>query len=380
MLLSIPPGWVDFAKGQADMKVLVVLNPGAGQTAHEAVREALDVRFRASHIEYEIHETRKTQKVGEIVRARLAEGFDLVVAAGGDGTVSDVIDGLVGVPKPLGIIPTGTGNLIARELGIPQDVVEAIEVIASAPGSRRIDAMRIGQRVFVLNASVGISASVIGSTTREHKRRFGRVAYFGTTLLNIFAFRSRTLVVAVDGLAHEYRAVEAAILNCGMLAKSLHPKGPAIRIDDGHLDVWILGPKAVRDYPRYLGGILRGQPVDLARYIKAERTVTIRSNVPISVQADGDIIGTTPLEIELLPGAVTVLVPTTPEVPESAAPGGARVIAPSQPLSPNRQTRGFHASSREHAVPIFHLLVGRSGLDGGLRPQDHRQLAPHEAR
>jgi len=101
----------------------------------------------------------------------------------------------------------------------------------------------------VLNASVGISASVIGSTTREHKRRFGRIAYVGTAILKVFAFRSRYLVVAVDGLANEYRAVEAAIMNCGILAKSLHPKGPPIRIDDGHLDVWILGPKAIRDYP-----------------------------------------------------------------------------------------------------------------------------------
>jgi diacylglycerol kinase (ATP) len=296
------------------MKAFVVLNPAAGKSAHEAVREALRRRFGASRIEYEVHETLKTQKVGEIVRARMREGFDLAVAAGGDGTVSDVIDGLVGVPKPLGIIPTGTGNLIARELGIPQDAEEAVEVIASAPRSRKIDAMRIGRRVFVLNASVGISAAVVGSTTRESKNRFGRIAYFGTAVWKVFTSRSRYLVVAVDGQAHEYRAVEAAIMNCGMLARTLHPKGPEISIDDGHLDVWILGPKAIRDYPRYIRGILGGRPVDLARFITAETSVTIRSSVPIPVQADGDIIGATPLEVELLPGAVLVLVPADPVV------------------------------------------------------------------
>lgn len=294
------------------MKAFVVLNPAAGKTAHESVREALDKRFMTSHIGYEIYETRKEEKVGEVVRARLRDGFDLAVAAGGDGTVSDVIDGLVEIPKPLGIIPTGTGNLIARELGIPEGVNDAVEVIASAPRSRKIDAMRIGKRVFVLNASVGISASVIGGTTRENKHRFGRIAYVWTTVIKLFTLKSRYLVVSVDGLSHEYRAVEAAIMNCGMLARTLYPKGPEIHIDDGHLDVWILGPKRIRDYPRYIRGIMRGRPVDLARFICAEMNVTIRSNVPIPVQADGDIIGTTPLDVRLLPGAVTVLVPKEP--------------------------------------------------------------------
>ena len=311
------------------MKAFVILNPAAGKKSHESVREALSRHFAATQIEYEVHETLKAEKPGEIVRARLRDGFDLVVAAGGDGTVSDVIDGLVGSPKPLGIIPTGTGNLIARELGIPDDINDAIEVIASAPRSRRIDAMRIGRRMFVLNASVGISAAVMGGTTRKSKNRFGRIAYIGTTVLKMFTLKPRYLVVAVDGKAHAYRAVEVAIMNCGMLAKMLYPKGPEICIDDGHLDVWILGLKTVRDYPRYIRGIMAGRPVDLfARFINAEKSVTIRSSVPLPVQADGDIIGTTPVEIELLPGAVTVLVPEEPVI--VPAPGLDRDVVMAQ--------------------------------------------------
>jgi diacylglycerol kinase family enzyme len=218
-------------------------------------------------------------------------------------------------PKPLGIIPTGTGNLIARELGIPDDVNDAVAVIASASHSRKIDAMRVDRRMFVLNTSVGISASVIGSTTRKNKNRFGRIAYVGTTILKMFTLKPRYLEVAVDGKAHAYRAVEVAILNCGMLAKMLYPKGPEIRIDDGHLDVWILGLRTIRDYPRYIRGLMHGRPVDLlARFIDAEQSVAIRGNVPLPVQADGDIIGTTPVEVELLPGAVTVLVPEAPGI------------------------------------------------------------------
>lgn len=296
------------------MKAFVVLNPVAGKGTDESVREALANRFGTSHIEYEIYETVKTEKVAEVVRARLRDSVDLVVAAGGDGTVSDVIDGMVRNPKPLGIVPTGTGNLIARELGIPQDVDEAIAVIASAPHSRTIDAMRIGRRLFILNASVGISASVIGSTTRKSKNRFGRIAYLGATILKIFTLRPRHLVVAVDGLAQEYRAVEVAIMNGGILAKTLYPRAPKISIDDGRLDIWILGRRTFRDYPRYIRGAMRGRPVDLARFISAEKSISIRSKVPMPVQADGDIIGTTPIAVELLRGVVTVLVPEAPAI------------------------------------------------------------------
>ena len=99
------------------MKVFAVLNPAAGQETQESVRDALARRLGASHIPYEVHETVEGDRLGDIVRARLRDGFDLVVAAGGDGTVSGVVDGLVGSSIPLCIIPTGTGNLIARELG-----------------------------------------------------------------------------------------------------------------------------------------------------------------------------------------------------------------------------------------------------------------------
>ena len=305
------------------MRALVVLNPAAGQEGHEPVREALADHLGPSRIEFDIHETRREDDLGKIVRERLRSGFDLVVAVGGDGTISDVIDGLVGTSIPLGIVPTGTGNLVARDLGIPSEIDDAVRVIAAAPRSRKIDAMRIGDRVFVLNVSVGFSAAVIRRTSQGSKHRFGRIAYLAAIVSKIFTSRPRTLVVTADGARCEYRALEVAIMNCGMLARMLYPKGPEIRIDDGRLDVFILGIRTIREYPRFVVGILAGRPADfVSRYTGAERRVTIRSDVPLPVQADGDIIGTTPIEVELLPGAVTVLVPEEdPNVPTPDAGG-----------------------------------------------------------
>jgi diacylglycerol kinase family enzyme len=240
------------------MRAFVVLNPAAGQEGHEPVREALADHLGPSRTEFEVHETRREDDLGEIVRARRRSGFDLVVAAGGDGTVSDVIDGLVGTSIPLGIVPTGTGNLVARDLGIPNEIDDAVRLIAGAPRSRKIDAMRIGDRVFVLNVSVGFSAAVIRGTSQGNKHRFGRIAYLGAIVSKIFTSRPRTLVVTADGARHEYRALEVAIMNCGMLAKMLYPKGPEIRIDDGRLDVFVLGIRTIREYPRFVVGMSRG--------------------------------------------------------------------------------------------------------------------------
>ncbi len=300
----------DFA---AQMKALVILTPPADKTAHESLREAMKRHFTASHIDFEVHETLKTDRPNQIVRDRLREGFDMVVAAGGDGTVSAVSDGLAGSSIPLGIIPTGTGNLFARELDVPLEVDAAVALIAGTPRSRKTDAMRIGKRMYILNASVGISATVIGSTTRKSKGRFGRIAYVGTAIFKLLKFKllkPRHLIVTVDGEAHKYRAVEVAITNCGILGKMLYPKGPDICVDDGHLDVWVLSMQTFLDYPRYLFDLVTGRPTKLhAHFIKAEKSISIRCSVPLSVQADGDIIGRTPVEIEILPGALTVLVP-----------------------------------------------------------------------
>jgi len=203
--------------------------------------------------------------------------------------------------------------LIAREINIPLEIDDAVALITGAHKLRKIDAMRIDKRAYILNVSVGISASVIGGTTHKNKSRFGRIAYLGTAILKVFTFRNRYLAVAIDGKTQTYRAAEVTISNCDILSKILYPKGPDVSIDDGHLDVWILSSKTLLDYPRYLFQMITRRPAkNLSHFINSEKSVSIRSHVSLPVQADGDIIGTTPVKIEILPGTVTVLVPEKP--------------------------------------------------------------------
>jgi diacylglycerol kinase family enzyme len=102
--------------------------------------------------------------------------------------------------------------------------------------------------------------------------------------------------------------VEVSISNCGVIAKTLYPNGPDIRTDDGHVDIWVLSMDSFFDYVRYVLGVAFRRRAK-AQFLTAEKSIAVASRVPLTVQADGDIIGTTPLQVEILPGALTVLVP-----------------------------------------------------------------------
>jgi len=292
------------------MKVLVILNPASGKNTIELIREAVTRQFTISKIAFEIYESKREDNLGDIVRARLKDGFELVVAAGGDGTVSKVINGLVGTHIPLGIIPAGTANLLAQELKVPLSIEDAIALIIGRHEFKKIDVMKIGHRVYDLNVSSGLSATVVSNTTPENKSRFGFFAYVWMTIVKLFTLKDHYFVVTVDGKTLKYRAAEIAIFNCGIIAKSLYPQGPDILIDDGHLNVWVLNAKTIQDYPWYLFQMITRRPAKhLSHFVTAEKTISIKSDVPVPVQADGDIIGMTPVEIEVLPGAIEVIVP-----------------------------------------------------------------------
>ena len=235
------------------------------------------------------------------------------MAAGGDGTVSAVINGIVGTAIPLGIIPAGTGNLLAHELDIPLEAKDAVALITETHKLRKIDAMRIGKIAYILNISVGAIAAVVSDTSPKNKKRFGRTAYVWTVFNKLFTLRQRYLTVSVDGKALKYRAIEVVIFNSGKIAKTLYPKGPDIRIDDGYVDVWIMGIQTIRDYPQYLFKMMTGKPAKrISHFIRARKTVSVKSRIPLPVQADGDIFGTTPIEVEVIPSALTVLVGKKP--------------------------------------------------------------------
>jgi diacylglycerol kinase family enzyme len=287
------------------MKLLLITS----NTINAFSRDTLLQSLRASGMTYEVVETNVA--LDETIRKRLTEGWDCVAAAGGDGMVAAVAHTLIGTDTPLGILPLGTGNLVARELGIPLEIADAVNLLADNPKPKPIDAMRITGKTYLLNAGVGVNAEVIDQTSRLGKSLFGRTAYVGTAVWKALQAKTHKIEITIDGETHTHSATDVLISNCGILARALYPNGPDIRADDGLLDIGVIRMKSPLEYPWYY--LLRWIAPKRVNTINIETTarqsVTIRCHKPIVVQADGDVIGTTPVTIELLPLAVTILVP-----------------------------------------------------------------------
>ncbi len=295
-------------------RVLAVVNSHSGNADSARVVETLRARLseRSPGCVLAIHETDRGEDLASTVRERVArEGFELVVAAGGDGTVSEVANGLVGGESVLAIIPLGTTNVLARELGVPLHLEGACG-LASGPSSiARVDAMKVGSSYFFTQIGVGIDALMIHDTSARDKRRMGVFAYVRSWLRSLVGVRPRRLTVTADGFSVQTRTRQVILANCGTLGISGLRWGPDVRVDDGRIDVCIFRPRTPLDYPGIAWHFMRGRHRSEPRliYLNASRTVTIQADDPLPVQGDGENLSQTPLTMEVVRNAVRVVAP-----------------------------------------------------------------------
>lgn len=231
--------------------------------------------------------------------AREAEPeFDIVVAAGGDGTINAAANGLAGGPRPLGILPLGTANVLARELGLPRGPDALAELIAAAP-ARPVWPGRIGDRLFLAMASCGFDAETVAAVRPALKRRLGRFAFAWAMLGCLSRYRPCEVVVRADGA--EYRA-STMIASRARFYAGPFPVAPRASLDDPVLDLVLFqraGRPAVLRYLAALGvGNLPRRPDILS--VRC-RSAEVSAAAPLPVQADGEIVGTLPVAIGMAP-------------------------------------------------------------------------------
>lgn len=290
----------------------VILSPVAGTGSADEVHQALERHFNCDDGSCQVHVLQLHDDLTDLARTAAARGSDLVIAAGGDGTVGAVADGLVGSEARLGIVPMGTANVLARELGIPVDLDGALGLLAGPFATAELDALKVEGRHYFTQVGVGIDALMIRDTPREQKRRFGRLAYIWTGLARLIGFQPRRFRLEIDGRAVRTRASQVLVANCGTLGQAPFRWGSDIRPNDGRADVCIVRAKSALDYLSLSWRVLTGRHrADRnVHYQVAARAITIDvERHPLPVQADGEIIGQTPLTVEVVPSAVRVVVP-----------------------------------------------------------------------
>ena len=299
------------APTETDKTAYIILNPVAGIVNPQVLRRVVENRFRALGWQTRFHVTEEDENTAELVAAEIQSGVDLVVSAGGDGTIASVAAGMVGSEVPLGIIPTGTWNAIARHLTVPFNPIRAVNLMTGAHEIRRLDLMRVGDTIHAMNIGVGFSASMVANTTRTEKRRLGNIAYFSTIFKQIFGLEMRRYSIDADGKHYRGRATEIFVANYGMVGLRAIENVLDIKPDDGKVDVLILRARTILDLPVmfWQAFVLRQKRAPKYRQLSAASNLVIRTNPPASVQADGELVGMTPISVTVLPQSVNVIVP-----------------------------------------------------------------------
>jgi diacylglycerol kinase (ATP) len=302
------------------MKACVILNPAAGPgDFHRHLSRAI------SHLQtygWQV-DRRETEQKGDATRlARQAAdtGYDVAIAVGGDGTINEVANGLVGTCTALGVIPSGTANVYAADVGIPiwgplrpQAVEAAAEIIHT--GRRcRIDLGHVQfadgqQRHFFMWCGVGLDAAVTREVTSEHTRRLGMAAWVIASVLVAVNFMGTAGRVVVDGRSERKRVLWAVISN-GQLYGRLWRIAPAAKMDDGRLDMTVFEGHDVLSTIRHMAGLVFGRSArDPTVHQYQGCTITIRTRTPLPVHVDAEPLGTTPVRVKVVPQALDVILP-----------------------------------------------------------------------
>lgn len=290
----------------------LILNERSG-SANEHIRPAIEAAFRVGDCTWRPLEIGEGESAADKIGQADPADFDAVMVAGGDGTVMEAVNGLMrhGLEIPLGIVPTGTANFVARALDVPQAPTEAIAV-ALAGSIRRIDVGQCGERFFTLGVGLGLAERFVTATEDAEKKRLGPWAYLLSLIREVRSPRIEFVIERPDGREVHPHGVALVVANTAGLGEG-HTFSDDVQPDDGLLDIVILhriGPlNAVRLAVRALrGDLTRDHAVTHRQW--GEFRLHSKPKVPIQIDGD-DVAQTLPLDIKVHPQRLQVFVRPT---------------------------------------------------------------------
>lgn len=287
-------------------RVVAIVNPSArGQLA---TLVATLENAASAGVELDV---RLTTEAGAAVTLARAAGdiAATVIAVGGDGTVAEVATGLAGSSAVLGIVPAGSTNITAQELGIPARAERAAALIFGAHQVRSIDAGRCGERRFLHIAGAGLDSHFFAQTSPALKQRIGWLAYLPAAAAALRQPPGR-FVIEVDGQSLIVRSPLVLVANGGSIISPMIRLHPDVRSDDGWLDVLVFTATEPGSIGRTLWGLVT-RSLDKSPFVVhlRGRAVRLASEPSLPVQLDGDVVTRTPVEFTIEPGGVQVIVP-----------------------------------------------------------------------
>jgi diacylglycerol kinase (ATP) len=301
--------------------VRLIANPNAGRGG--ARRAAEIARFcellKRHGVEAEVALTREPNDATRLAREAVAEGAREIVVSGGDGTINEALQSIVGTNVRLAVLPAGTANVLARELSLPFDVERAAALVARG-ATRKVyaglafDETTAARRYFILMAGIGLDASIVNRVRPRLKRRVGEAAFWVSGLSHLASWQPVPFRIEIEGetLDATFAAVGKASRYGGDLSIT-----PRARLDAPEFEVCIIDSQSRLRYLSLLTRVMRagGAATDM-RGVRYLRTTRVRAEGEgVLVQADGELIGTLPMTFEIVPDPLEIVAPHADEKP-----------------------------------------------------------------
>jgi YegS/Rv2252/BmrU family lipid kinase len=289
-------------------KYKLIANPAAGRgKASAAVRQVVEL-FEARGIEFDLELTKAPRQAAEIAKKALSE-FDVIVAIGGDGTVNEIVPGMLFSPKPLGVIPCGSGNDFIKSLGIPNNIKAAVDVVLGGE-ARVIDAGKINDMYFANGVGIGFDAAVNRASYEINHSQRGLRLYICALVRTLGRFDAFPVRITMNGEIIEQDIFLLSIGN-GTTCGGGFRLTPHAKVDDRLLDVTIVKPLSISILLWHLPKVFLGTIDKVAKYARLTRTteLLVESSRAIPVHVDGEIFDGDgrALHIEVVAAALTVI-------------------------------------------------------------------------
>jgi YegS/Rv2252/BmrU family lipid kinase len=290
-------------------KIHIVINPASGK--NEPILNVLnDVFHQYDDVEWTISVTKKFGDATQQAREAAENGADLVAGYGGDGTQHEIANGILGTTAVMGVLPGGTGNGFATELGTPKTLQPAVELLCAGGQIRSIDVVKMGDIFFVQRLYVGIEPEE--QTSREDKDKYGTFAYVVNSYHRARDKKQKEFQyhVVIDGQAYDFLASKLYVVNAAKAGTGISVTGTVSKPDDGLLDVFILDDKNIKTLAAAAERVVHLNTETAQSFIKQGKKISIDTDPDQPVWTDGEYTGRTPISMEIVPGALKVLVPS----------------------------------------------------------------------
>jgi YegS/Rv2252/BmrU family lipid kinase len=297
---------------QSLKNIHIILNPAAG--IKNPPLRVFNQHFKKAGYDWDVSITKDRGDGTRLTEKAIQDGADIVVAYGGDGTVMEVASGLQNTDSPMAILPGGTGNILSAELGIPQNLEQACELITK-PEQFRIHKIDVGCSddpdlpAFTLRAGVGLEANMLEGTDRELKENYGIFAYIMGAIQALGGAKEALYHLVLDDKELECEGLTCLIANAGYFGVPGITLDPKVKIDDGLLDVFVIRQMDLLGLFSLAASVARGSEKKAPTHHWQAKSIRIESDPPQPTQADGEMWGKSPVNICINPQSLNVIVP-----------------------------------------------------------------------